>query len=111
MSDRTDNLDSADGLAGKHGSARQLAEKALEAEAAGDEGKAEGLFAAAEKADPDAVIAVLAEHAEDAPRVVDTEPQDDGEIAAMTRTVEPGSAAPPRAGVSGRGSGADTQDV
>lgn len=110
MSDRKDELESGDGLAGKHGSARQLAEKALEAEAAGDEDKAEELFAAAEKADPDAVIAVLAEHADDEPRAVDTEEQDDDEIAAMTRTVEPGSAAPSRAGIGGRGSGADTQE-
>ena len=111
MSDRKfENLDSADGLAGKHGAARTLAEQALQAEADGDEEKAEELFTAAEKADPDAVIAVLAEHADDPPRSVDTEEQDDDEVAAMTRTVEPGAAAPSRAGVSGRGSGADTQE-
>ena len=105
----SDNLESADGAAGKHASARQLAEQALRAEAAGDDEEAERLFEAADKADPQAVIAVLAEHADDAPRVVDTEEQDDDEIAAMSRTVEPGASAPSRAGVSGRGSGGDDQ--
>ena len=36
--------------------------------------------------------------------------QDDDEIAAMSRTVQPGSSAPSRAGVTGPGSGADDQD-
>ncbi len=105
----SDDLESADGAAGKHGSARQLAEQALRAEAAGNDDEAERLFEAADRADPQAVIAVLAEHADDKPRRVDTEEQDDDEIAAMSRTVEPGSDAPSRAGVSGRGSGGDTQ--
>ena len=105
----SDDLESADGAAGKHGSARRLAEQALQAEAEGDDDKAERLFEAADKADPQAVIAVLAEHADDAPRTVDTEEQDDDEVAAMSRTVEPGSAAPSRTGVSGRGSGGDDQ--
>ena len=73
----SDDLESSDGAAGKHASARQLAEQALRAEAAGDDDEAERLFEAADKADPQAVIAVLAEHADDAPRVVDTEEQDD----------------------------------
>ena len=105
----SDDLESADGAAGKHASARQLAEQALRAEAAGDDEEAERLFEAADKADPQAVIAVLAEHADDAPRAVDTEEQDDHEVAAMSRTVEPDASAPSRAGVSGRGSGADDQ--
>lgn len=105
----SDDLESADGAAGKHGSARQLAEQALRAEAAGNDDEAERLFDAADKADPQAVIAVLAEHADDAPRAVDTEEQDDDEIAALSRTVEPGASAPSRSGVSGRGSGGDDQ--
>ena len=105
----SDEQNSADGAAGKHGSARQLAEQALRAEVAGDDDEAERLFAAAERADPQAVIAGRAEHSEATPRAVDTEEQDDDELAAMSRTVEPGSDAPPRAGVSGRGSGGDNQ--
>lgn len=105
----SDDLESGDGIAGKHGSARQLAEKALEVEATGDEEGAERLFAEAERADAEAVITVLAEHANDPPRAVDTEEQDDDEIAAMSRTVEPGADAPSRAGVTGPGSGADGQ--
>lgn len=105
----SDDPESADSAAGKHGSARQLAEQALRAEAAGDNDEAERLFEVADKTDPQAVIAVLAEHADDTPRTVDTKEQDDDEIAAMSRTVEPGSAAPSRTGVSGRGSGSDDQ--
>ena len=99
----------ADAEAGKHGTARQLAEQALRAQQAGDDDEADRLFAEAERADPDAVVAVLQERAEDPPRPVGTEEQDDDEIAAMSRTMQPGADAPSRAGVSGRGSGGDTQ--
>ncbi len=102
-----DELDQSDGVGGKHGAARTLAEQALRAQAAGDDDEADRLFAEADRIDPDAVVAVLQERASDAPRAVDTEEQDDDEIAAMSRTVQPGADAPSRAGVSGRGSGAD----
>lgn len=107
-----EELDQSDGLGGKHAAARLLAEKALHAQAEGDDDEAERLFAEAERADPDAVIAVLQERARDpndAATSADAAPQDDDELAAMTRTVEPGQSAPSRAGISGRGSGADTE--
>ena len=104
-----DGLRQGDGIAGKHGAARALAEQAVAAQARGDEDEADRLFAEADKADPDAVIAVLQERSGSRVRGADPAPQDDEEIAAMSRTVEPGSDAPSRAGVSGRGSGADNQ--
>lgn len=104
----SDDLDQADGAGGKHAAGRQLAEQALRAQAAGDDDEAERLFAAAERADPQAVIAVLEEHRDDPATTAVPETQDD-ELAAESRTVEPGADAPSRAGVSGRGSGADTQ--
>ncbi len=105
----SDELDQTDGVGGKHASARQMAEQALRAQAAGDEDAADRLFAAAERIDPEAVVAVLQERRDDPATTADTAPQDDAEIAAMSRTVEPGADAPSRAGVSSRGSGADTQ--
>ena len=105
-----DGLRQGDGIAGKHEAARALAEQAVAAQARGDEDEAERLFAEADKADPDAVIAVLQERSGDQVRGgAEAGPQDDEGIAAMSRTVEPGSDAPLRAGVSGRGSGADNQ--
>ena len=106
----SDDLDQTDGAGGKHAAARQLAEQALRAQAAGDEEEAERLFADAERADPQAVIAVREEHRDDPmTAAAPPEPQDDAELAAESRAVEPGAGAPSRAGVSGRGSGADTQ--
>ncbi len=105
-----DGLRQGDGIAGKHGAARALAEQAMAAQARGDEDEADRLFAEADKADPDAVIAVLQERGgARSQRQTDMVPQDDDEIAAMSRTVEPGSDAPSRAGVTGSGSGADSQ--
>ncbi len=105
----SDELDQGDGVGGKHASARQIAEQALRAQAAGDDVEADRLFAEAERIDPDAVIALLQERSGDAPPTARTAAQDDEEVAAMSRTVEPGADAPSRAGISGRGSGADTQ--
>lgn len=105
----SDNLDQTDGAGGKHAAARQLAEQALRAQAAGDNEEADRLFSAADRADPQAVIAVLEEHRDGPAASGDAGPQDDADIAAQSRTVEPGSDAPSRAGISGRGSGADTQ--
>ena len=105
----SDDLDQTDGAGGKPAAARQVAEQALRAQAAGDEEEAERLFAAAERADPQAVAAVLEEHRDDPAAAAMEAPQDDAELAAETRTVKPGADAPSRAGVSGRGSGADGQ--
>ena len=105
----SDELDQSDGVGGKHAAARQMAEQALRAQASGDEDEADRLFAAAERIDPDAVVAVLQERRDDPAKTAASAPQDAAEVAAMSRTVEPGADAPSRAGVSGRGSGADTQ--
>jgi len=104
----SDDLDQSDGAGGKHAAARQMTEQALRAQAAGNDEEADRLFAAAEPVDPQAVANVLEERGND-PATTDAGPQDDDEIAAMSRTIEPGADAPSRAGVSGRGSGADTQ--
>ena len=107
----SDDLDQTDGVGGKHAAARQLAEQALRAQAAGNDDQADRLFADAERIDPQAVIAVLEERRND-PATAGTPaaaPQNDDEVAAETRVVQPGADAPSRAGVSGRGSGADNQ--
>jgi hypothetical protein len=95
----------------KHGQARQLAEAALRARRAGDDAKADELFAEAERTDPEAVINVLQEHEFDRGAVSpdDLAPQDDAEIARMTSEVKPHSDAPSRANISGAGSGADAE--
>ncbi len=98
------------GEGARHLTARQMAEQAIAAEGRGDADEAERLFATADRIDPAAVIAVLQERAAGTPPNRPTEEQDDEEVAAMFRTVQPHSAAPSRAGVSGRGSGADNQD-
>jgi len=107
----SDELDQTDGAGGKHGSARQMAEQALRAQAAGNQDEADRLFAAAERVDPQAVIAVLQERRDDPATGTRDGPQDDAEIAAMSRTIEPAADASSRSGISGRGSGADTQDT
>jgi hypothetical protein len=108
----TEELHQGDGIAPKHAHARRLAELAVEAQAAGDDDRAELLFAEAEKTDPEAVAAFLADRAADpcdTATSADAERQDDDEVAAMSRTVQPGSAAPSRAGITGAGSGADDE--
>lgn len=111
-----ESIDQSDGIGGKHAAARHIAEQALRAQAAGDEVEADRLFAEANRIDPEAVIAALQERVDDpvGPASDDPDslgPQDDDEIAAMSRTVEPGSDAPSRSGIGGAGSGADTQDT
>ena len=104
MADPNDR--SSDAEAGKHAQARQLAEKALRLQAAGQEAEAEALLAEATATDPTAVEAVLNEGV--ASRAPAFEPaQDDEDIARMSRVIEPGSAAPSRAGITDSGSGAD----
>lgn len=102
----SDDLDQGDGAGGKHAHARQLAEQAVAAQARGDDDEADRLFAEANRADPAAVDAVLSE------AVVTRQPPRpagrDRDVAATTRTLDPHDA-PSRAGVSGRGSGADNE--
>ena len=107
----SDDLDQTDGVGGKHAAARQLAEQALRAQAAGNDDQADRLFADAERIDPQAVIAGVEARRTD-PATAGTPaaaPQNDAAGAAETRVVQPGADAPSRAGVSGRGSGADNQ--
>src|SRR4051794_41943336 len=95
-----DELHQGDAIAPKHAIARRLAELAVEAQAAGDDDKAELLFAEAEKSDPEAVAAFLGDRAADpGGRATRSggEPQNDGGIAAMSRNIPPRSAAPPPA--------------
>lgn len=107
-----DSLDQSDGLGGRHARARLLAEKALAAQAAGDDDEADRLFAEADRIDPEAVANVLQERADDpvpARTGADAAPQNDEEVAAITRTIQPHSDAPSRSGITGPGSGADSQ--
>lgn len=107
-----DSLDQSDGLGGRHARARLLAEKALAAQAAGDDDGADRLFAEADRIDPEAVANVLQERADDPTPTragADAAPQNDEEVAAITRTIQPRSDAPSRSGITGPGSGADSQ--
>lgn len=109
-----DTLHQGDGIAGRHGTARGFAERALAAEARGDQDEANRLFAQAERIDPEAVATVLAERRDEAGGVAapqDEGAQQDDEVAAVTRTVEPRQDAPSRAGITGSGSGADGQGM
>jgi hypothetical protein len=105
-----DTLHQGDGIAGRHAAAREMAERALAAEARGDQDEADRLFAAADRIDPEAVAAALAERRDTPGRIApgDQGPQNDDEVAAITRTVT-GRDAPSRAGITGPGSGADGQ--
>lgn len=91
----------------RHESARHMAEAALRAEAAGDTAQAEALLDQAEKTDPDAVVDVVSEQSD----MAIPAPADDTELSAVSETVQPGSDAPSRAGITGSGSGADNQGL
>ena len=91
----------------QHGQARHLAERAAEAAAEGDTERAERLSIQADRTDPEAVADVLDEREAGPLNPDDSRPASDAEVAAITRTVQPHSAAPSRAGVTGSGSGAD----
>ena len=71
------------------------------------------MFAQADRIDPQAVIDVLQERANDPVPTgrtgADAAPQNDEEVAAITRTIQPHSDAPSRSGITGPGSGADSQ--
>ncbi len=98
-----------DGTDTKHETARRMAEAALDAQTEGEQERADLLMEKAGKTDPQAVEAVLSEHAGDAEPDPEIVVQDDEEIAALSRTIEPGSASPSREGITGGGSGADSQ--
>ena len=91
---------------GKHGIARRLVDASMRAQRQGDLDEAERLMAEAVRTDPQAVEDALMETRQGA-RLDAAEIGTDADVSAMTRTVEPGSDAPSRAGVTGSGSGAD----
>lgn len=91
---------------GKHGQARQLADAALKAQREGRLDDADRLFAEATRADPQAVEDALMQSDEGA-KYDAAEIGTDAEVASISRTIEPGSDAPSRAGITGSGSGAD----
>lgn len=106
----TEKLDQTDGIGGRHGAARSMAERAIAAQAIGDDDEADRLFAEAARMDPDAVSAALAEAAAnpaDTSTGTDAAPQDDEEIAAISSMRDLPDHAPSRAGITGPGSGAD----
>jgi hypothetical protein len=101
----SDDIDEGEG--GRFAAARRLAEQAVRAQSEGDDATADRLFAEANRIDPQAVAAVLEEAVAD--RQPPPPPQSDEEIAAMSRTVRPHADAPPRAGITPDGSGADSE--
>ena len=108
----TEKLDQTDGAGGRHGAARAMAERAMAAQAAGDDDLADRLFADAARLDPDAVSAALAQEAAnpaDTSTGADAAPQDDAEIAAISSMRDLPDRAPSRSGISGPGSGADSE--
>ena len=93
----------------KHEQARRLAEAALRAEREGNDAEAERLFQQAERTDPEALANVLQERNAALAADLTDRPGADDEVAAITGTVEPHSDAPSRSGISGSGSGADSE--
>lgn len=94
---------------GKHGTARRLAEAGLRAEREGDQARADELFDEAERTDPEALENVLMENPVPRRRVSGQGFGDDRGVERMSRTVQPGSDSPSRAGITDEGSGADSE--
>jgi uncharacterized protein (DUF2336 family) len=97
----------------KHGQARSLVEAALRARRNGEEDRADLLMDQARRTDPQAVEDVLMEIAPgelspDGKAAGEIMPTD-RDIELMSRQIEPHADAPSRAGISGTGSGADSQ--
>ena len=91
-----------------------MAERAIAAQAAGDDELADRLFADATRMDSDAVSTVLAERAaepSDGSTGVDAAPQNDNEIAEISSMRGLADKAPPRKGITGSGSGADGEGL
>jgi hypothetical protein len=80
----------------------------MQAQRDGDLDKAERLMEDARRTDPEAVAEALAETTQGA-SLDAAEVGSDAEVAAIGRTIQPGSAAPSRAGITGSGSGADAE--
>ncbi len=91
---------------GKHGQARRLADAALTAQREGRHEEAERLLDEAQRTDPQALEDALAGSRAGA-KLDAAEIATDDEVARISRTIEPGSASPSRAGITGSGSGAD----
>ena len=94
----------------KRGSARQAVDAAARARALGEDGRADGLLDQALHTDPDGLADALAQDRGAAPLPDDMDAPDDDAVAAISRTVQPHAGAPPRAGITGSGSGADGMD-
>ena len=90
----------------KHGLARRLADASMRARRKGNGDEAERLMAEATRTDPEAAAEALAETRQGA-KLDAAEVTSDEEVAAITRTIQPNSDAPSRAGITGSGSGAD----
>ena len=95
----------------KRAGAEALADRAAAARADGDEALADRYLDEALHTDPEALghADATERHASgaDAPDPADSDADADAAVHAITGTVEPGSDAPSRAGISGSGSGAD----
>jgi hypothetical protein len=91
---------------GKHGIARHLVDASMQAQRDGRLDEADRLMDEAVRTDPQAVEDALLETRQGA-RLDAAEIGTDAEVAAITRTIQPGSDAPSRAGITGSGSGAD----
>jgi hypothetical protein len=109
----SDLIDGADSGPEKHGQARSLVEAALRARREGDDDRADLLMEQAQRTDPQAVEDVLMEigprelSPDERPLTPDT--ATDREIELMSRQIEPHADSPSRAGITGTGSGADSQ--
>ena len=104
----------ADAGEGRHGQAAHMIDAALRARREGRADEADRLLAEAARVDPDAVTAALQAASSgsnpEAPSRSDPEAAgtaSDEEVAAISREVLPGSAAPSRSGIAGSSSGSD----
>lgn len=104
MSD-SQGTDEVDG--GKHGGARQQADAATRAQAAGDDTRAADLLDQALRTDPDGLADALAQDRDASPVQADSGTASDDDVAAISRQIQPASDSPSRAGITGSGSGAD----
>ena len=104
----SEELHQGSGADDKHEAARHMAEAAMRAERDGDTDRADDLINQAQKADPSAIIDVIGESVGDP---IPNEADDNEELSVASETVQPGSDAPSRAGISGTGSGADNQGL
>jgi hypothetical protein len=104
----SDIINGGPGGEGKHGQARALVEAALRARLSGQTERSALLLDEAQRVDPQSVEDLLMELAPGRDTRFDPD-RADAEVAAMSRTIEPKSDAPSRSGITGTGSGADSQ--